>query len=740
MAHVRMPDGTVVEMPDKLTPELAQRLQAFRDAKTPLTGGDIAAGSAEAVGSAAAAVPVGAANAVVDLYRRLTGGNTEKPKFNVPTGAAERHLFGRTGELIRQMPDLTEDQKNAIREQGGIVPGDISAAGHEAFNSLHPIAQDLLRETGGVVGDVANLAGAYGAVKSVAGVGGKLLDLATAPGEEAGAAGAAGLRTPSQNPTAAAVAGKSGQQALVQHTQKIGDTIAASEAGHPLRAPFTAESLAAAREAPSSVYNRVASALPEGGLDDVAQREIASAGQPEGGRMTAGTPQAQQSIEALRTQLTGPRNFTGEQMVNELRGLRQEGFANAASEDVSNQQLGRAQLDMARAIEGHIGRNIPANADVSLDQFQQARVALAKNYAVQAAAKGGSIDLQALARASRAEPGVMTGGLRTLADFADENPTITTMANRQYQPPGYLHDVLGSGSSLTPESLLSPGKWADIFGARAAARRFLTGNTDSALERANRMFPARSPEQFGPIARPPAAPNPDIIPFEPPPGPAPLSAHPPGAPPAAPAGPPGQIPLADLLSHGVEQSPPAGLSLAQELGAGGPYSPQGGIPFRAPAGHLAGDLQLPEHPEDAWFSGPRENVSQLPHVMSQGVPEGTVARAQQPRRVAALQFPGGQPTSMLANNASGESAASLEAISRGTRNIVRYNGESAEPIMRDVTQVDRNAPKGAIHIDADTGEIVSRGSNLSQRQATALRNRWASENRKVPLADELTTE
>jgi hypothetical protein len=104
-----------------------------------------------------------------------------------------------------------------------------------------------------------------------------------------------------------------------------------------------------------------------------------------------------------------------------------------------------------------------------------------------------------------------------------------------------------------------------------------------------------------------------------------------------------------------------------------------------------------------------ENNSDHAGVMSQGVPEGIIQRSRG-----------------VTNNASGESAASQEAINRGTRklSIIDQDGNE-QPLMRDVTQADRKAPKGKIIIDTSTGEIIDRGG-LSQAHANGLRNRWAT--------------
>jgi hypothetical protein len=565
----------------------------------------------------------------------------------------------------------------------------------------------------------------------------------------------AGLRTADDHPVARNVAGQSGREALTLHNGPVADTVAANEAGSTPGRPMSQASLIEGRKEPNSVFGRVEKALPTGQLDAQAASDIKTAGAPEGGRMSNGSPVAQQQIEALRAQLLDPnRQFTGQQIVNEMRGLRQEGFANAASEDVSNQQLGKAQLDMARAVEGHIGRNLPTTGDVSLEQFQGARKALAKNFTVQAALRGSNVDMQALARAYRADPELLDGGTKMLAQFADAHPEVSSLPspNTRYNPPGLARDF--SDIDLKkPLTYVQPA-------LGAAARRVMTGSPAAAVEQAGAMFPPRSPQAFAPIPPPPPPriagllPSPAMVNagggvatpgaldnlgltpdvqaaaaahpgaprlgalHRPPEAPAPMESvemHGPenwssvlqtnGAPPVARPS-LGGVPLADVLAHGVEQAPPPGLSLALDQNP----APPSGLTFQRNAAHEAGDLGLA--PDDSWFSKDhREHMKDLADVMRQGVPDGTMVRT----------VPG-----RLANNASGESAASMEAISRGTKPLAIIDPDgNAQPLLRDVTQIDRTAPKGHLIIDTATGEIIDRGG-LTQAAANGLRNRWAA--------------
>lgn len=672
-------------------------------------------GEAQLGGSMAANIPHNAARAVVDLYRRLTGGNTDAPMpaavdaIHVPVGKAGQDLLSTVQSF---------GNPNAV-DEGQLKQGAIA----DRFGAPSEVVQDVVRHAGAVGQDVMDIAPVAAA--------GKLLP----KGVPATPASEAGLRSGAEHPIARAIAGNSGRDALTLQNAKVANTIAASEAGHDLHAPLTNESLAAARAAPNSVYKRVANNLPVGPLDAQAQAEILRAGQPEGGRITVGSPQAQPAITALQDQLTSAHATpTGQQIVNELRGLRQEGFKNIGSDDVSNQELGHAQLGMARAIEGHISRNLIPGGDTSIEQFQAARTALAKNHAVEAALRGGNVDLAALARMNRADPELMTGGLKVLADFADAHPPVSGLPQQIYNPPSFTSDVLGRNSEH-PASILNPETWVGATGLKAGARKVLRGfgGEDSAIERANRMFGPRPPDAFGPLPRPtfpgPGSGAVDMTP-EPSPG---LSLAPEGAV-QAPQTAPGGLSLADVLSTGVERPTAPGLSLADELGAGG--RPGEGIPYRPDPAFLSRGAEIA--PEDAWFKGGAPDLGDLASVMSQGVPEGTLMRSggSKPNMRLGDVIDMDEPLSKAAhgefpleNNASGESAASLEAINRGTRNIVEIDPDgNARPVLRDVTQVDRKAPKGHILVDADTGTIIDRGG-LAQRLAENLKARWGASQR-----------
>lgn len=606
-------------------------------------------GVAQLVGTGIASLPHATASAAVDLSRRLTGGN-----LDVPMPAAVEALRVEPGQAAQELVGTVAAGPEAQAIGEGVRAID------RKLGEVSPTAQSIVHHTLGVGGDVAALAPiAQGARVGASGVRDFLTGAVPATAPEWAQAG---FRNAVDRGVARTLAGPGGKDALTLHNQRVGNSVLAAEAGVPAGTPLSYQTLALAREPANAVYNRVAATMPPAPLDAAAMQRVTAAGSPTG--LVTTSEAAQRQIQSIGAQLGQP--MTGEAMVNNLRSLRQEGYRRVASEDVDQQMIGRAQLEMARAIEDHIARNLPANGPVSLDQFLQARVALAKNHTVEAALHGNDVDLNAIARAQRHDPELLSGGLRTAAEFANANPAVVGLGSRIYDPPSFGHDVMDVG-------LTQPGTWLPPA-TGAAARRVLTGPTERLAARGAERY-TLDPRRFDPLPTPPPAPpppappNPDVVPFEPPPAAGLSLADELGAGGAAPRPPGGAIPLADVLAAGVEQAPPAGLSLASELGVGG--RPGEGIPFR--------------------------------------------------RR-------------MLENNASGESAASKEAIGRvrdeRSAGVKRYavDPDGNMTPLTGVDAVDAKAPKGSLIVKIDKDgkpEIVDRGG-LPKAHADGLVKRALS--------------
>jgi hypothetical protein len=367
----------------------------------------------------------------------------------------------------------------------------------------------------------------------------------------------AGYRSAADHPIAAGAAGQSGIDALTLHNQQIGNVRIGNAAGVAQGDQLSAQSLQKGAEAPNTVFNRAANALPTIPLSPENTAAVNGVGVND---LATHTPDAQAILADNKQRLTsGP--LTGDQAIDNLRALRQEGYARIGgpAADVEQQNLGKAQLKMADILENHIGDNLPKNGDVSLDQFQDARTALAQNHAVGASLQGNNIDLQALARMQNASPNLLTGELRVAADFANAHPAVSGLANHIEVPPSMQNDVGEALNSARSHDVI--GRMLQATGVAAKARKVLTGDTAATVAAARAELPQSNAARFAPLQ-----------PKPPEPGNWSLGVGAGTPDPQAPLG-----DFASVLSHGVEQPGPAGLSSGP---MGTPNS--GGLTFQAP--------------------------------------------------------------------------------------------------------------------------------------------------------------
>ena len=691
--------------------------------------GDIAAGIGDAVLSGVSKVATGMVGAPIALANRLiaalTGGDGQM------AADATHEYVNRTFGHDTQTPI---GQHIGAAVASALAP--IAKSGQQDVRLLEQGGQRLGLPAGAVsnqLSEASDIAGTAGLVAPLA-AGASASAEAEAAAAAANPAARAGYRSAADHPIAAGAAGNSGTQALSIQNAQIANGRLGAEAGV---APGTAlvpgdkGSLAAGRAAPGSVYDRLQNSLPTALLSSpTATSMMKNAGIAEN-VLTAPSATAQAAIDAQKTKLLN-QPLTGPQVVQTSRALRQEGSALLGSDDVEQQKLGRAQLDIARALEQHIADTLPPGSTVDLPQFQAARTALAKNYALQGAVKGGNVDLQAVARMQQRDPDLLTGEFHTAAQFANEHPGVAQHPNRIEVPPSVPNDIgkaVGSGS----DTVLNPAFWSRLVGGQGLARRILTGSPDAATQAARSVPVSGLGGEFS--ALPPGNLN-----LQPPPGQvgnAPiqrglpleqgsgqplnptggLTASAPNVPPPAGTGNPSDIPFADLLSHGVEQRPAPGLSVAP-MGS----QPAGtGIPFSRNAAHEAGGLQL--SPED-WLNNflKGENNSDLAKVQSQGVPEDILQRA----RGGTDQGSIGSVSPEFANAQAADQAAGI------TRKIVDPDGRGT-PISgvaaRDVGIQGSSAGSqvgNGIAIEEVPGQpprIINPGK-LSPRLAQGLLNRY----------------
>lgn len=442
MPNVQMPDGAIVNMPDQIDPAMGARLRAYQT--------DHAIGAANAAANAQEHGPV---QDVVDMvksgvthlpaaFKGLLDSLKGDPLHNPDIGANLHSAVHAVTNPTETLSSIGSTLENATPQQVGA-------------NVLAPLV------AGGAAGKVAGLAGATG-------------EAVNAPA----AVAKYGLRTGADNPIARSIAGDSARPTVTAHNQEIANPAIGAQAGVPHGTPLSARVtdaagkersvLEAAADAPNSVYERTKATLPTAPLSPAAAQTVASIG---GEDLVTHSPDVQAQVAAQKERLLdGP--LSGPQVVDTQKALRFNGFGNTAAEDPERVALGRAQLKMADALHQHMVDSIPPGADVSADQLVEARRALAQNYTVRHLLKGNDVDLQALARFNRNNPGILSGPMKDFAEFADLHPEVSSLPSKgeRFNPPGLAHDV-ASVDLKSPSSYLQP-----FFGA-AARRRLVGGGT-----------------------------------------------------------------------------------------------------------------------------------------------------------------------------------------------------------------------------------------------------------------------
>jgi hypothetical protein len=472
-------------------------------------------------------------------------------------------------------------------------------------------------------------------------------------------AGQLGLRT-AEGP-GATMAGNTAGTTLDIQNQRVAENVLGADAGVPHTSPVNPSTLKTARVAPGQVLNQGYNLVPKGPLSEAAANQVAAARGPA--TITKPTPNVSNAINDIESSLLDPNGqFTGPELRATRNSLNSDADAAADSTDADQRAIAQYKRRVVSALDQHLQDSLPQGSAITPDQVSAARSTLAKNYQLQdLIGKGGDIDLQRLAKLHRDSPDLLTGPTRTVAQFASDHPEVTGGISdaTRISPPSMMGDIANLNVLQRPIGSVGQA----LFGG--LGRRLLRGAPGEAIGRAMQTPVAGLGGEFDlqPLTELHPPPGQAFAPHQPDlatgaptqpdffgTGTSGMTASSPTTPPPAARVPPGDIPLADVLSHGVEQSPPAGLS----VGPMGSPEPQG-IPFQRNAAHEAGGLGL--SPESRAWLDAFENNRDLPAVASQRVPDGTVTRAPQN---PGLKMPVAHSPAFLTNNASGATPISEE--------------------------------------------------------------------------------
>lgn len=661
-----------------------------KTAQTDQPTGDAAGairGLAELFGTSLSNIPGGALHGIHDIISRATGNGPApayKPAFTPSPNAQAvgESIAGATpqpytiGDVLNQIPGVKEF--------------------HDKY--VAPVKED--------VGQIAGAAGIAAPLYSA----GRAAMSELAPGAGAGTeAGNIGLRLPVNAGSAPAVRISNNATAR---------TVLGREAGvNTDTTPVNHTSLANAAELPGGVMSSGAALLPTAPLSPAAQSQIAAARPTM--PLTKPTPNVESAMNGVEQDLLGDpsKPVTGEEVRATRDSLSSDANAGYNSADADTRAIARYKAKVVQALDQHVADTMPANSAISPEMISNARATLAKNYNLRdLIGPGGDLNLQSLAEDYRNNPNKFTGDTAKVAQFAHEHPEATgniTNTDR-LSPPGVMTDI----KSLDPFHNPVGSTAQALFGA--AGRRLSLGPAGSAEAAAARTPVAGLGGEF--------APRPNPLATEPPP---PLTAGPMGSPPAA-AGPPGQIPLANVLAHGVEQNPAPGLT-AGPMGAGAPE----GIPFTAPPesigakativkgrpgqqppapkSRFVNDQEIPTAPEPApntplgnrfAVAPDQPPLSDLPGVMSQGVPEGIMTKTQQTSKPGGPGMPTVNMVDPETHNAGvvAQVKSQLDALHAKLAAATAPNGQPMEAanglhkmLQNLATNLDAGTEEGAFH-------------------------------------------
>lgn len=386
--------------------------------------------------------------------------------------------------------------------------------------------------------------------------------------------------------------------------------VAAQDLGLPAGQPLSQNALRQAMDQAGAVKDAVAQQFPRFELS------------PELANVIDNSPpvflEQNPRILALRGRAASAEGGMGTaDALREAQRLRDHGFANRRSETPETVDLGRAQLQMADAIENAIedqaARSGMTDSDLMLNfrnaRQQQAKIANVMEAGVQQGEEF-FLDPQALAKFDAQNPNVLTGGLKVIADTARDFPDTMKLPTRVAAKPGgdlsrsNVWNLPGQLVTRTIGQGLAPiirsdfyqnmlGRQATRMGPGGELGRFypppreprpqplppeppptLTGGPDLPLEPPDALSRALAPEQGGPVR---LLPDHDF----------PLIGEP-----DAPLGPPSQphVP-ADSLSRALESQPQVPAAAAQFRGEP-PWLPEAQAPVGGPI-RLFNDQEIP---------------------------------------------------------------------------------------------------------------------------------------------------
>lgn len=553
-----------------------------------------------------------------DLYHHVTGTLAQIPATVVGGVAGLAQTLGapvdaealrqKTQNLFTAQPVTESGKAGLATEAAALKPvGDVVNAGLEKTGPARPYVEAVGRGASAALAAAPFAAPVADAVEAV---GSKIastgLEAPKSPALVEGAAKpstatplqtsrGAGYQAPpsvvqASNPaesipgtTRESIVGPSGIRADANvKNQTLTTQLAGKEIGVPNATKISADDAANFRKTgPGPKYDTVAEKLGYMAPDTAATDALTALSEDQN-PASALPPKARQNVNRIAAKISDG-GYTGKDWIKDVSWLRENGARDAANE----------LEDMAQ-------RHLTAKGDTeTLALHRGARQDFAKSYDIQnAIGRGGQIDAHQLLALDDKYPGLLTGNLKVIATAARELPEVTRLPGADTGPGVHtklqaVHNAVGGVIKRLP-------------GMNPMSESFQSAKFGREMSPTEQSYvPSFGAKNQGPLTERPTDPTGGLT-----------LAPDSGA--GGTATPRGEgIPLADVLSTGVEKPAPLGLSLSP-MGAPAPQ----GIPFSRNAEHMAGDLSLADAP-------PRrlgEALSDVAGVRSQGVPEDIAAR------------------------------------------------------------------------------------------------------------------
>jgi hypothetical protein len=385
---------------------------------------------------------------------------------------------------------------------GRTVAAPFGAAANTIENAVGPEAAKVIESASSKFNDVVGSLPAVGALREVAALRGvdEAAPIARQAVDAAHEAGYTGLKTRADMKTPG--------------SQAITDQLIRQEAGVVPGSDLNVAAVDNARTiGPGRVYDAAERSLPARMTQDAElQRDLRSAGGD-----TSQLPSSK-DVDALRTAMLEQPEMSNQELFANIREARSRSAKMLAADNPDQNTLGHAYGRIADAYESFAGRRLneaPPGAP-SLADFQNARVAFAKNYLAREALKGGEhFDPAVYGNAARGNPGLLTGSAKIVGDAYNTLPAAGGDAGARA-----VGALGGAGAGLALEHFLGPaagipaGVSTAVTGTYVAPavnnliRRFFTrGNPEAAasaatnprlsyqyaspLDRANALFGGR---------------------------------------------------------------------------------------------------------------------------------------------------------------------------------------------------------------------------------------------------------